>query len=115
MSPSYDFGKSSTTPVMNNGYFEPPPSLFVGRCHPLEHQVTKEVNEYFIKHWPFENPEAVRKFCDAGYPRAACYNYPDALDDRIHFACRLLTLLFLIDGMYDVGTRKSSISDNSTE
>ncbi len=77
----------------------PPPSFLMPRCHPLEPQVTEEINGYFIEHWPFANEKAIRKFRDAGFSRVTCCYYPEALDDRIGFACRLLTLLFLIDGL----------------
>lgn len=78
---------------------DPPPSSLVPKCHPLEPKVTEEVDSYFIQHWPFPNAKAIQKFRDAGFSRVTCCYYPEALDDRIHFACRLLTLLFLIDGM----------------
>jgi hypothetical protein len=76
----------------------PPPAHFKPRCHPKEPEVTKEVDDYFVKNWPFPNEKAIQKFHDAGFSRVTCCYYPEALDDRIHFACRLLTLLFLIDG-----------------
>ena len=78
---------------------EPPPAILIPKIHPLEPQVTAEVEAYFIEHWPFPNGKAVQKFRDAGFSYVTCCYYPEALPDRIHFACRLLTLLFLIDGM----------------
>lgn len=75
-----------------------PPPLIEPSCHPLEPQITEEVNSYFIEHWPFPNEKAVQKFKDAGFSRVTCCYYPKAFDDRIGFGCRLLTLLFLIDG-----------------
>ena len=77
---------------------EPPQPFFSPKCHHLEPQITAEVDGYFIEHWPFRNEKAVQKFRDAGFSRVTCCYYPEALDDRIHFGCRLLTLLFLIDG-----------------
>ena len=74
-------------------------SLLQPKCHHLESQVTKTVEDYFIENWPFSDEKAVRKFRDAGFSRVTCYYFPGALDERIEFACRLLTLLFLIDGM----------------
>lgn len=71
---------------------------FVPICHPLVDAVSKEVNEYFLEHWPFPTEKARKKFVAAGFPRVTCLYFPKALDDRIHFACRLLTVLFLIDG-----------------
>lgn len=78
--------------------YAPPASYLVPKCHPLEPQTTAEVDGYFIKNWPFENEKAITKFINAGFSRVTCCYYPEALNDRIHFACRLLTLLFLIDG-----------------
>lgn len=60
--------------------------------------VTKEVDEYFLQHWGFDSAKAKKKFVDAGFSRVTCYYFPKALNDRIQFACRLLAVLFLIDG-----------------
>ncbi|KAL8635775.1 MAG: hypothetical protein Q9228_006771 [Teloschistes exilis] len=82
----------------------PPPSLpsrFVPQCHPREKEVTKEVNGYFIDNWGFKNGQEIQKFIDAGFPTVTCWYFPKALDDRIHFACRLLTVLFLIDDILE--------------
>ncbi|KAI0474768.1 Aristolochene synthase in complex with 12,13 Difluorofarnesyl diphosphate [Xylaria cf. heliscus] len=59
--------------------------------------VISEVDGYFLKHWPFQGTQAREKFVNAGFSRVTCLYFPKALDDRIHFACRLLTILFLID------------------
>ncbi|KAL5425798.1 hypothetical protein PMIN05_011856 [Paraphaeosphaeria minitans] len=87
---------------------EPPAPYLEPKCHPLEPRITKEVDGYFIKHWPFPDDRAVQKFRAAGFSRVTCCYYPEALNDRIHFGCRLLTLLFLIDGMADCTTNMSS-------
>lgn len=81
---------------------DPPAPYLQPKCHPLEPQITEEVDGYFIKHWPFPNEKAVQKFRAAGFSKVTCCYYPEALNDRIHFGCRLLTLLFLIDGMHDI-------------
>lgn len=78
---------------------ETPPAILVPKIHPLEPQVTKEVDTYFIEHWPFPNDKAIQKFRDAGFSYVTCCYFPEALPDRIHFGCRLLTILFLIDGI----------------
>lgn len=75
-----------------------PTSHFEPLCHPLESDVTKEVNDYFLEHWPFPSQASRKKFVNAGFSRVTCWYFPKALPDRIQFACRLLTLLFLIDG-----------------
>ncbi|KAL8650640.1 MAG: hypothetical protein Q9210_003705 [Variospora velana] len=82
----------------------PPPTLpsrFKPLCHPREKAVTKEVDQYFIDNWGFENEKQVQKFIDAGFSTVTCWYFPQALDDRIHFACRLLTVLFLIDDLLE--------------
>lgn len=76
----------------------PPPAIFTARIHPLEPEVSAEVNSFFLDHWHFDNEKAKKKFVAAGFSRVTCFYYPVALNDRIAFACRLLTLLFLIDG-----------------
>lgn len=75
-----------------------PASRFTARIHPLEAKISAEVNGFFLEHWPFGNEKARKKFVAAGFSRVTCFYYPVALNDRIGFACRLLTLLFLIDG-----------------
>ena len=76
----------------------PPLSLFEPICHPRMESVTKQVDGYFLQHWDFPNERAREKFVAAGFSRVTCLYFPKSLDDRIHFACRLLTVLFLIDG-----------------
>ncbi|KAI2631796.1 Aristolochene synthase in complex with 12,13-Difluorofarnesyl diphosphate [Xylaria nigripes] len=78
-----------------------PGSRFKAEIHPREPEVSAEVNGYFLKHWPFPDEAARKKFVAAGFPRVTCFYYPRALDDRIHFACRLLTVLFLIDDLLE--------------
>lgn len=77
-----------------------PQARFTAKIHPREREVSAEVNAYFLEHWPFESEKARKKFMAAGFSRVTCFYYPEALDDRISFACRLLTLLFLIDGRF---------------
>ena len=95
-------GISPSDPVPATASLEdaPPPSLLAPQCHVQEPQVTKGVEEYFIQHWPFSDEHAVHKFQAAGFSRVTCCYFPEALDDRIALAARLLTLLFLIDGAF---------------
>ncbi|KAL2833629.1 Aristolochene synthase [Aspergillus pseudoustus] len=79
----------------------PPPSFFQPLCHPDVEAVSHEVDTYFLQHWPFECEKARQKFVAAGFSRVTCLYFPKSLDDRIHFACRLLTLLFLIDDLLE--------------
>ncbi|GIK04693.1 terpene cyclase [Aspergillus viridinutans] len=80
---------------------EPPPSTFQPLCHPLVEEVSKEVDDYFLQHWNFPNEKARKKFVVAGFSRVTCLYFSKALDDRIYFACRLLTVLFLIDDLLE--------------
>lgn len=75
-----------------------PDQRWTAECHPREREVTAEVNAYFLQHWPFPDEKARHNFVKSGYPRVNCFYVARALDDRIHFACRVLTVGFLIDG-----------------
>ncbi|KAL2008017.1 hypothetical protein VTN00DRAFT_7999 [Thermoascus crustaceus] len=78
-----------------------PPSYFKPLCHPLVDQVSKEVDGYFAERWNFQSPKAKEKFLATGFSRLTCLWFPKALDDRIHLACRLVTVLFLIDDILE--------------
>lgn len=93
-----DGNKADSAPAIFLQSFTPMPSFFKPLCHPRVDSVSNEVNTYFLQHWSFPNEKAKKKFLDAGFSRVTCLYFPLALDDRIHFACRLLTVLFLIDG-----------------
>lgn len=73
-------------------------SRFTPVCHPRVDDVVRDVNCYFLQHWPFPDSRIGRKFVEAEFTRNMCYNYPEALDDRIGLVCKLITLLFLVDG-----------------
>ena len=78
---------------------EPPPSIFTPICHPLVEETIQDVDGYYLEHWGFADEKARKKFVAAGFSRVTCLYFPKALDERIRFACSLLTILFLIDGM----------------
>lgn len=78
--------------------WEPQPSVWKPLCHPRVDEVSFEVDEYFLHHWNFPSEKAAKVFVEAAFSRVTCLYFPLAKDDRIHFACRLLTVLFLIDG-----------------
>lgn len=78
--------------------WEPPVSAWMALCHPRVDEVSREVDGYFLKHWKFPNAKAEMTFLKAGFSRVTSLYFPMAKPDRIHFACRLLTVLFLIDG-----------------
>lgn len=75
-----------------------PGSIWDSLCHPRADEVIEEVDSYFLQHWNFPHEKAKKTFIDAGFSRVTSLYFPKALDNRIHFACRLLTVLFLIDG-----------------
>lgn len=78
--------------------WKPQPSLWKPLCHPRVGEVSLEVDGYFLHHWKFPSKKAEKVFVEAAFSRLTCLYFPLAKDDRIHFACRLLTVLFLIDG-----------------
>ncbi|KAI0163976.1 Aristolochene synthase in complex with 12,13 Difluorofarnesyl diphosphate [Xylariaceae sp. FL1272] len=69
--------------------------------HPRTDEAIEQVEGYFLKHWPFPNAKARKKFTAAGFSRVTCLYFPKALDDRIQSACMLLTILFLVDDMLE--------------
>ncbi|RYP28008.1 hypothetical protein DL767_007408 [Monosporascus sp. MG133] len=78
-----------------------PSPRWTAEIHPLEREVSNEVNGYFLEHWPFPNEKARKTFVASGFPRGTCFMFPRARGDYIHFVCRLLTLLFLVDDLLD--------------
>lgn len=93
-------GMPSVSPIKKALQY--PPSAWTAEIHPLHAEVIPQVESYFLQHWPFPNDRARKKFFAAGFSRVTCLYFPKALDDRIHFACRLLTLLFLVDGVFSL-------------
>ncbi|KAH9862934.1 hypothetical protein J1614_010747 [Plenodomus biglobosus] len=78
-----------------------PPSRFEPLCHPLERQITKAMNDYFMEHWHFEDKKSRTKFLKSGFSTVTCWYCPLALDDRIQLGCRFLTLGFLVDDLLE--------------
>ncbi|KAF4830998.1 Aristolochene synthase [Colletotrichum siamense] len=76
-----------------------PLSAWAPICHPLVDPVTVEVDAWFLDSWPFPDDKARQKFVAAEFSRVTCLYFPLAKNDRIAFACRLLAILFLIDGI----------------
>ncbi|KAE8143183.1 Aristolochene synthase [Aspergillus pseudotamarii] len=77
------------------------PSSWIPATHPLVESISAEVNGWFLQHWPFPNEKARKKFVAAGFSRVTCLYFPLARDDRIAYACQLLTILFLIDDLLE--------------
>ena len=80
---------------------KPPVSEWTPACHSRVDAIVSEVDQYFLEHWEFPDEKARKTFVKAGFSRVTCLYFPLALDDRIHFACRLLTVLFLIDDVLE--------------
>lgn len=91
-------GTSPNKPQQARPSTEVKPSILKSLCHPLVEQVSKEVDEYFSQHWPFKDDKTRKKFISQGVPRVTCLYCAKALDDRIAFACKLITITFLTDG-----------------
>lgn len=81
-------------------YEDPSTSLFAPMCHPLVSEAIRDVDGYYLQNWGFPSEASKKKFVAAGFSRVTCLYFPKALDDRIRFACSLLTILFLIDGLF---------------
>lgn len=80
-----------------------PPALFTPQIHHRVAEVAAEVDAYFLKNWPFQDDKTKNKFVGAGFSHVTCLYFPAAMDERIAFACRLLALLFLVDGKSQCG------------
>ncbi len=90
--------RNETRHVVAEETWKVPPSKWQHLSHPRFEKVAREVDGYFLKNWHFPDARAREKFLKAGFSRATCLYFPLAKDDRVHFACRLLTVLFLVDG-----------------
>ncbi|KAL9628711.1 MAG: hypothetical protein Q9164_007167 [Protoblastenia rupestris] len=88
---------SKTWAARSKSEVTPQPSAWTHLCHPQTQQIQDEVDRYFLENWDFPSIKASRTFLNAKFSEVTCLYFPLALDDRIHFACRLLTVLFLID------------------
>ncbi|KAI1356556.1 Aristolochene synthase from penicillium Roqueforti [Xylaria sp. FL0043] len=78
----------------------PAPYLRPSWYHDMD-AVIRDVDSYFLDRWDFPSEKARRKFVVAGFSRVTCMYYPMAEQDRIGFACKLLTVLFLIDDLLE--------------
>ncbi|KAL4922540.1 isoprenoid synthase domain-containing protein [Aspergillus aurantiobrunneus] len=69
--------------------------------HPRADETCRENDDYFLQHWPFPSEKSRETFVNAGFGRVTCLYFPLARDDRIIYACKLLTILFLIDDLLE--------------
>ena len=93
--------KQTISPITAASSWSLPPSGWTPICHPQVDKVSQEVDDYFLREWNFPNARSKKVFVGAGFSRVTCLYFPLAEDDRIHFACRLLTVLFLIDDVLE--------------
>ncbi|KAI0379574.1 terpenoid synthase [Hypomontagnella monticulosa] len=89
------------------------PTILEARKHPRAYEVVQEVNEFFLKNWPFRTEKHKKRFVDEGYAWFVCINCPLSLDDRMHWGCRLLTTGFLIDDLLDRMSVVEGVEHNS--
>lgn len=92
-------------PLSNLDKSQAAPISWTPRCHSRAEEFTDEVNRYFLGHWNFSSEHARNRFLAAGFPRVTCLYFPLALDEHIHLASRLLTVLALIDGTWEAFAR----------
>lgn len=76
-------------------------STWKSSIHPKVEEIIAQVDGWFLQHWPFANEGARKKFVAAGFSRVTCLYFPRAHDERIASACKLLTILFLIDDLLE--------------
>ncbi|KAH8825746.1 isoprenoid synthase domain-containing protein [Flagelloscypha sp. PMI_526] len=78
-----------------------PTTQLTSKVHHNVNQITKELNEFFLKSWPFSSEKAQRKFVGAEFAYSSCIVWPDATDERMVHAAYLFALLFLVDDHID--------------
>lgn len=83
------------------------------RIHPSTERVVKDVNDYFLEHWPFKTEKHRKRFVDEGYARFMCLGCPLSTEERLHWGCRLLILGFLIDDILDYMSVEEGVAHNS--
>ncbi|KAF2219244.1 Aristolochene synthase in complex with 12,13 Difluorofarnesyl diphosphate [Elsinoe ampelina] len=81
--------------------------------HPNAVEVAGQVDGDFIRDWDFPSEKAVMKFLAAGSSRVTCLYFPMARDDRLHWACRVLTILFLIDDLLEDMSFENGLAYNN--
>lgn len=88
----------SPPPALYTPIDDPGPTRWAVADHPRTKEVTSELDEFFLKHWPWENEKAKARFAVSETNRWACISLPLVADDRIYDLARLNTTLFLLDG-----------------
>ncbi|KIJ33652.1 hypothetical protein M422DRAFT_264267 [Sphaerobolus stellatus SS14] len=65
--------------------------------YPLFASRNKQVDEWFLHHWPFLNEAISEEFKSSDLALFTCYVAPDALDERLEVACKLIKIGFVVD------------------
>ena len=80
--------------------YPPLPSSLTPLCHPLVKTLTRQVNDWISSSGHFKSEKEKKRYVGHETARVACLLYPRALDDRLIYACKLITVLFLLDGRH---------------
>lgn len=116
LTPPQTFDRSCTPPPLPEASQVPDdlrPTIFTARKHPNTEEVVKQVNDFFLEHWPFKTEKHRKRFVEEGYAWFVCVNCPMSLEDRMHWGCRLLTTGFLIDDVLDSMSVKEGAAYNA--
>lgn len=70
----------------------------ITQSHALRETVSEHVESYILAHWDFASEKERQAFLTADISGLACQCFPYALDERIHMAAVLFSLVYLIDG-----------------
>ena len=77
---------------------DPGSTRFAVKCHPCADKICAELDDFFLKHWPFGSESERQSFVSTKITRWACLSVPLAADDRIYDLAKLQALFFLLDG-----------------
>ncbi|KAJ4289873.1 hypothetical protein N0V90_011206 [Kalmusia sp. IMI 367209] len=72
-------------------------TAFDQTSHPDAASAVHDVDSWFLNNWNFSDQKSRDKFVAAGFSRVTCLYFPKALPERIRSACKLITILFLVD------------------
>ncbi len=77
-------------------------AIFTPQCHANVSEMVQDVDTWFLDNCNFPDQKSRKKFVAAGFSRVTCLYFPKALNPRIRAACKLLTILFLVDGKFSL-------------
>lgn len=70
----------------------------ITQSHHLRDTVSEQVENYILTHWDFASEREKQLFLTTDISGLACQCFAYALDERIHMAAVLFSVVFLIDG-----------------